>query len=38
MAPLFLIAEVLFALGLRKELAREVNSRVAVYEFPGKKN
>jgi uncharacterized membrane protein YGL010W len=37
MAPLFLIAEVLFALGLRKELAREVNSRVAVYEFPGKK-
>jgi uncharacterized membrane protein YGL010W len=34
MAPLFLIAEVLFALGFRKNLEKKVNSRVAVYQFP----
>ena len=35
MAPLFLIAEVLFFLGIRKDLERTVHERVLTYKFPG---
>jgi uncharacterized membrane protein YGL010W len=36
MAPLFLIAEVLFFFGIRKSLQKEVDSRVATYSYPSK--
>jgi len=36
MAPLFLIAEIQFFLGFRKNLEREVHDRTLAYQFPSK--
>lgn len=37
MAPLFLIAEVLFHFGIRKELEKDVLEKVRTYTFPDKR-